>query len=176
LTFDPINRGSLALNGFLNNNLNGTRYDIIHGISSDGNRNVMTLKDCLEIRKELRLSGMITSLINVGVIFVGRQFNSSNDIKFTSVSLQYSYLDDWMRGHREAIAVQINEHYFLGIQRTLTHQRTQLGNTSIGPQQSYTVEIGSNQDLILINIGSTLDVFLAGPEGLGKKNFKIWTR
>ena len=99
MTFDPINGGSLALNGFVNNNLNGTRYDIIHGISSDGNRNVMTLKDCLEIRKESRLSGMVTSLINVGVIFVGRQFNSSNDIKFTSVSLQYSYLDGWMRGH-----------------------------------------------------------------------------
>jgi hypothetical protein len=48
LTFDPINGGSLELDGFLNNELRGTRHDIIHGVSSEGNDNVLTLQDLLE--------------------------------------------------------------------------------------------------------------------------------
>src|SRR5215208_1155575 len=142
LRFSPTNGGILELNGSLHNDSNRARhYDIIQGIFSEGRK--ITLQDCLEIPTG---SAIIISSFKVGVIFVGWHFDSSNDIKFVGVKLQYSYLDEWLNRYRQTIKVEIKKDYFLEIQPTFNYQSNQLGKTNVNIRQSHMVKICSSQE------------------------------
>ncbi len=68
--------------------------EIILGISSDGKP--ITLYKCFEKSSVLSSPGLQTSLFYVSLVFVGAHFQDAKDIKFNSMSVYYSYLDEWV--------------------------------------------------------------------------------
>jgi len=68
--------------------------DIILGVSSNGKN--ITLYKCFETRSSLSLPGLLTSSFYASVVFVGVHFEKTEDIKFESLSIHCSYLDDWV--------------------------------------------------------------------------------
>jgi hypothetical protein len=68
--------------------------EIILGITSDGKP--ITLYKCFEKSSELNSPGFQTSLFHVNLVFVGAYFQDAKDIKFKSMSVYYSYLDQWV--------------------------------------------------------------------------------
>jgi hypothetical protein len=154
LKFSPINGASLSLNGSLEDNYNQleTRYyDIIHGRTWDDK--IITLWKC----------SYMGSFVDIRVILEGWHFNKAEDIKFASVDIHYSYLEDWLdrysgfrvspaikeRGtdvsYREPIAINshINQDYSLEIQSHFKSQGLIAGTKRINMQQEITVNIGS---------------------------------
>lgn len=67
--------------------------DIILGVSSDGKN--ITLYKCFEITSKVSIPGLQTSSIIASVVFVGVHFKKTEDMKFESLSIHYSHLDEW---------------------------------------------------------------------------------
>jgi len=80
--------------------LNGTfeereRCDVILGITSNGKS--VTLKEChLISSKGEIIRGYKISTFVISVIFIGAHFSKPEDIRFKSLSINYSYLEEWI--------------------------------------------------------------------------------
>ena len=86
LTYIPNQGASLDLVGFID------KPKIIHGISSNGKE--ITLYDFSSMRSHHNYPGFVTSEYTPRTILVGDHF--SEELLFTSVSISYSYLQDWL--------------------------------------------------------------------------------
>jgi hypothetical protein len=86
LTYIPNQKASLDLVGFID------KPEIIHGVSSSGKK--ITLYNFYSIHTHHNYPGFETSEYMPGTILVGEHF--SKEIAFTSVSINYSSLDDWV--------------------------------------------------------------------------------
>jgi len=69
------------------------RPDIILGFSSKGKN--ITLYKCFEIKSSVSIPGLHTSSIGASVVLVGAHFEKTEDIKFDSLSIHYSHVDNW---------------------------------------------------------------------------------
>ena len=69
------------------------QYDIIHGFSTDGKK--ISLINCSGYYAK-SMPGIIQSAIQAEYIIIGYYFNSISDMNFDSVSVHYSYLDEWV--------------------------------------------------------------------------------
>lgn len=67
--------------------------EIILGISSNGKN--ITLYRCFETKSSLSVPGLLTSSFYIDIVFVGAHFKKVEDIKFRSLSIHYSHLDEW---------------------------------------------------------------------------------
>ncbi|MHB8118977.1 MAG: ApeA N-terminal domain 1-containing protein [Methanothrix sp.] len=86
LTYIPNQKASLDLVGFID------KPEIIHGISSCGKK--ITLYNISSMHSHHNYPGFKTSEYTPRIILVGEHF--SEEIAFTSVSINYSSLDDWL--------------------------------------------------------------------------------
>jgi len=97
LKFNPEKETRLELIGTFNNlkeDLNKlVLIDIINGISSDGEE--ITLHRCFEVNLHFS-SGFPISFYNCGTIFVGAHFKNISNIKFNTIYINYSNLDQWV--------------------------------------------------------------------------------
>lgn len=71
----------------------GFTPDIILGVSSDGKN--ITLYKCFEIKSSVSIPGLHTSSIYANVVLVGAHFEKTEDIRFDSLSIHYSHVDNW---------------------------------------------------------------------------------
>lgn len=84
--------------------------EIILGVSSDG-RNI-TLHNCFETESNFSSSGLLISSFYANEVFVGVHFQRPKDIKFKSLSIHYSYLDEWVNisgfniQHRNGVLIE----------------------------------------------------------------------
>jgi hypothetical protein len=69
--------------------------NIILGITSNGK--VITLYKCYESNFHVSIPGFFSSSFVVSIIFQGYHFEKEEDIKFDSLSLNYSHLEEWTR-------------------------------------------------------------------------------
>ena len=69
------------------------RFPIILGVTTDSKE--ITLHDCLEIKGSFG-SHLSASSVLATRSFVGVHFQKSDDITFRSISVRYSYLDEWV--------------------------------------------------------------------------------
>jgi len=67
--------------------------EVILGVSSDGKN--ITLYKCFETTSGVSLPGFLTSSFYASVVFVDVHFEKTEDVKFESLSIHYSHLDDW---------------------------------------------------------------------------------
>lgn len=68
--------------------------EIILGITVTG-KNV-TLQRCLKIRSGINYPGFPTCTFYAHTVFIGAHFVKSEDIRFKTLSVQYSHLDEWV--------------------------------------------------------------------------------
>lgn len=68
--------------------------EIILGVSSNGKK--ITLYKCFETKSSLNFPGFQTSSFYANMVFIGTHFQNSEDIKFKSISVHYSHLDEWV--------------------------------------------------------------------------------
>lgn len=68
--------------------------EIILGISSNGKG--ITLHRCVETKSSLSFPGLLTSSFYAVVVFIGTHFQKTEDIKFKSLTVRYSHLDEWV--------------------------------------------------------------------------------
>jgi hypothetical protein len=68
--------------------------EIILGISSKGK--IVTLHRCIENKSIISSPGLTVSAFYVHVVLVGAHFEKTEDIKFKSLSVHLSHLDDWV--------------------------------------------------------------------------------
>jgi len=69
--------------------------NIILGITSNGK--IITLYKCYESNLHVSVPGFFSSSFVVSIIFQGYHFEKEEDIKFDSLSLNYSHLEEWIR-------------------------------------------------------------------------------
>lgn len=67
--------------------------EIILGISSNGKN--ITLYNCFETKSSFSVPGFQTSSFYADMVFIGAHFQKSENIKFKSISVHYSHLDEW---------------------------------------------------------------------------------
>ena len=67
--------------------------DIILGFSTNGK--YITLYRCLEFNKNISMPGMISQVIHSDKVFLGGHFDKPEDIKFKSILVRFSHLDEW---------------------------------------------------------------------------------
>lgn len=67
---------------------------IIQGFSSEGKK--ITLYDCLFTHVKASLPGMPVCLLHVAYVLVGKHFERPEDVRFKSLWVRFSYLDDWV--------------------------------------------------------------------------------
>jgi len=65
---------------------------IIQGFSADGKK--LTLHKCFPGKLEVHYPGMAKCLLHVTYVFVGAHFQNAKDIKFKSLLVRFSHLDD----------------------------------------------------------------------------------
>jgi hypothetical protein len=97
IRFSPSDGALLELMGRfgdIKNFFEGLDIEIVLGVSTDGKK--ITLYDCLETKKSIGSEASGTSSIFAHKIFVGAHFAKKEDIKFRSMSVRYSHLDDWV--------------------------------------------------------------------------------
>jgi len=98
LKFIPVRGANLNLNGAFMSiediNRGFIERDIVLGFSLDGKP--LTLYRCSDVSKTLSAPGYHVSEIRASVLFVGVHFEKSDNIKFQSISIRYSYLDEWI--------------------------------------------------------------------------------
>ena len=94
LVFDPVQGGTITLDG----SFQGCRlseYDIVHGF--DGKKDITLRKYCeRKIIPDL-VNGGCQTLAKVGQVFVGRHFETTQDIIFRKLSFGSTHLNEWMR-------------------------------------------------------------------------------
>jgi hypothetical protein len=100
LLFSHEEGGTLSLDGSLGEmtavmgELVMLQPKIILGISSKGE--LLTLYDCFENHRTGGSSGLVTSRFYVSRVFKGAHFTSPELIRFRSLSVHYSGLDEWI--------------------------------------------------------------------------------
>jgi len=103
LTFTPERGAMLDLDGsFVDGDLKKRdleEFDIVLGISLDNKE--VTLARCFVVRRSGYFVSKIVpppqrSSLYVSKVFAGAHFNKLDDIRFRSVSVRYSYLDEWV--------------------------------------------------------------------------------
>ncbi len=67
---------------------------IIMGFTTDGKK--ITLYQCIENRTKLSMPGMLVSFFTANIVFIGQHFEREEDIEFKNLSINYSYLEDWI--------------------------------------------------------------------------------
>lgn len=67
---------------------------IILGISSNGKK--ITLYNCFENKSNFSFPGFQTCSFYVDIVFVGAHFQKTEDVRFKSLSIHYSNLDEWV--------------------------------------------------------------------------------
>lgn len=98
LKFDPVDGASLGLIGSFKEALNlgnMQELDVILGVTA--NSKLVTLYGCVESNTHFGVPGFTSSSFYVGMVFVGYHFGKGEDIVFDSLSVSYSYLEDWTR-------------------------------------------------------------------------------
>ncbi|MGN4944561.1 HEPN domain-containing protein [Bacillus cereus group sp. MYBK104-1] len=70
-------------------------YPILHGVTEDGE--LITL--CDGVLDSCSTSSVITLVLRFNQLIVGKHFSSKEDIKFHSVSVNYSSLEEWLQEH-----------------------------------------------------------------------------
>lgn len=87
------------------------KYEIIHGylIGDKGESDTykVTLCNCVQ-KKEIK-TGIQNSEIYAGYILQGYHFSSLDEIKFTAINVQYTYLEKWINSHNITIEGIPNE-------------------------------------------------------------------
>lgn len=68
--------------------------EVILGVSSDGKN--ITLYKCFKTKSSFSIPGFQTSLFYATFVFIGAHFRRPEDIKFKSISVHYSHLDEWV--------------------------------------------------------------------------------
>ena len=97
LRFSPNKGAILDLFGsfsFSKNPRETQNFPIILGNTLDGRK--FTLFNCLETERITHIPGAQTSSFLVGTTFKDVHFQEQKDIKFKSISVHYSYLDNWL--------------------------------------------------------------------------------
>ena len=97
LTFDPNIGGFLHLIGSFKDitAVNDTlQPEIVQGITTDGR--LVTLYKCVESNSSFSAPGFLSTIFYVHMIFIGVNFVSADNIKFKTMSVNFSYLDKWI--------------------------------------------------------------------------------
>jgi hypothetical protein len=83
------------MGSFRHENHDGKKhYDIILGLSSDGKR--ITLNRCFEKYYSTGEPGFPISIYEIGVVFIGENFNHQADINLRKIRIRYPYIDEWV--------------------------------------------------------------------------------
>ncbi len=90
IKFDSIEGVTLEL---LDSKFGGGSFPILLGQTSCGKK--ITLYGCYITRSTSNPRGYSTATINSDVVLVGEHFQREEDIVFDSLSISYSYLNDW---------------------------------------------------------------------------------
>ena len=69
------------------------QLDIILGVSSDGK--VITLYKCFEAESKLSSPGLLSTSFYANIVFVGWHFLKPEDLRFNTLSINYSHLEEW---------------------------------------------------------------------------------
>jgi hypothetical protein len=96
LRFNPAEKTTLELIGSFERRESLSSFsqpDIILGVTSDGK--VVTLYKCYESQSRISVPGFVRSSFIVSVIFLGHHFEKKEEVRFSSLSLNYSHLAEW---------------------------------------------------------------------------------
>ena len=96
LNYDPNEGIFLELIGTFSNLISydqNRSYDIVIGVSTNGK--MVTLYNCMEIKRSLSIPGVESSRIRADLLLFGHHFEKIEDIKFDEIYIGYSLLDDW---------------------------------------------------------------------------------
>lgn len=97
LSFHPQEGASLELIGTFKEEFDKIfkldTLDIILGVTSNGKE--VTLYRCYETKSQINSPGLVNSLFTPQVIFMGHHFEKEDDIVFDSLSINYSFLEEW---------------------------------------------------------------------------------
>lgn len=69
------------------------KFQIVLGIC-EGSKEI-TLYDGFETR--FKMSGIISTKLTFNKMLIGKHFNSKEEMNFSSISINYSYIEEWMR-------------------------------------------------------------------------------
>jgi len=98
LKFTPEEGATLELRGSFKNikNINKmVNSEIILGVSSNGKK--ITLYKCSKNESRMYFPSFLsTSSCHVEIVFIGAHFQKPEDIKFKSISVYYTHLDEWV--------------------------------------------------------------------------------
>jgi len=85
--------------------------NIILGITSNGK--IITLYKCYESNFHVSMPGFFSSSFIVSIIFQGYHFKKEDDIKFDSLSLNYSHLEEWTKisGFKSKLENDLENHF-----------------------------------------------------------------
>lgn len=82
-----------------------SKYQLVLGRTEDGDD--VTL--CDGFQTKFKLSGYITTKLTFNKMLIGKSFTSVDSIKFHSLSINYAYLEEWMRHHPFEDQIESNE-------------------------------------------------------------------
>jgi len=82
-----------ALVGNLGWNQDSVNLPIILGVVE---RKIITLSDCIRIKFKSSSSGYMSETYRVKFVFIGEHFQDPQEIQFNEVSIQSTYLSDWV--------------------------------------------------------------------------------
>jgi hypothetical protein len=97
ISFNPDKDIVLALIGSfkdLKDAMTPLNPEIILGVTSDGK--LMTLFKCYEIKTKFSIPGYGSATFLISIIFQGAHFKNKEDILFDNISINYSYLEQWV--------------------------------------------------------------------------------
>lgn len=141
------------------------QLEIINGFTVDGK--LITLYRCHRITGNVTLPGIPRQTFKIEVIIEGHHFKTFKDIEFKQISVQYSYLNEWINvsGFKrlikddkwedlayqydkpENISITKNENYEIYVNFDYTHSHPNFGKELSIKQQSYISIKALNENL-----------------------------
>lgn len=124
--------------------------EIIHGVTVDGK--LITLYQCQRITGNVTLPGIPTQSFKINIVFEGYYFKNSSDIKFKQISVQYSYLDEWVNISGFKRLVKDNKW------ENLAYQYDKPNEISLTKTEDYDIFIDFDYDHLLDGFGRELSI------------------
>ena len=165
LEFDPQTGATLELMGPLEEIQNKTKMlaiDIILGSTTDGKD--ITLSKCFQTESNIHHPGTTTSTFYIDMVLIGVHFKKNEDIKFNSISVQFTHLDEWAHfgsfetqylpkdetiiKHKlpKSIKTAINDDWDLAITPSASHNYS---NMEVSIKNTITIKIESKKEKAL---------------------------
>jgi len=137
LSFDPNEGTVLDLMGSFQKIGDANRIfdpEIILGSVSGGKD--VTLYECFRTKSTVNSGGLSTSSFNIDEAFIGVHFKEKEDIRFRKLSINYSYLDEWVN-----ISGFDLQHFFNKKEVVIKYKQPESIRANIGENYKISIDI-----------------------------------